>query len=212
MSKQVISIQIVSDNICPWCYIGKKRLETAMKKASAEFDFNVNWLPFFLDPTLPEEGVDKMERYRSKFGPKADSMIANMMKVGEKEGIKFSYGGKIGNTLNSHRLVTYAGKFGKADQMVNSLFRAYFEQEKNISSIEVLVNAATEVGFDSEEITEYLRNGKDKQETIQEVERVQQDFGVTGVPFFVFNNKFSVSGAQEPNTFYDIFKKLSAEK
>jgi len=201
-----ISVQVVSDVVCPWCYVGRKRLEAAMKQTTG-YEFQIKWLPFFLNPTLEEDGVDKIQYYQKKFGQRAQSLMANMKQVGEKEGIKFSYGGKIANTLNSHRLLHYAEKFGKQDNVSNILFKNYFEEEKNLGSLDVLVTAGVEAGLEKEQLVSYLKSDDEKDLVINQAERIRQEFGVDGVPFFIFNDKFTLSGAQEPSTIVSLITK-----
>jgi len=184
-------------------------METAMDKVRDRFNFNVKWLPFFLDPGLPEEGVDKMQRYQKKFGSRVPVIIQRMIETGKKEGINFSYGGKIASTLNSHRLIEYADKYGKQDAVVNVLFRNYFEEEKNIGSIDVLTEAAKEAGLDPEKTKEFLKSNEGKDLVAGQVERIRDEYGVDGVPFFIFNNKMTFSGAQEPETFLSVFNKAA---
>src|ERR1700682_1627855 len=117
-----LHIDIVSDSVCPWCYIGKRRLEQALKQLSPTVKISKKFQPFFLDPTAPVgQSVNKLQRYYLKFGGKArvDSMIKNMKATGQQLGINFSYGGNTGNTLQSHRLIEYAEHHGKQDDVVN---------------------------------------------------------------------------------------------
>jgi len=180
-----------------------------MKQVENKFNFEVKWLPFFLNPGLPTEPLNKMEYYTKRFGQRVPSMIEHLKKVGDQEGIKFSYGGTICNTLNSHRLIEFADKHGKQDQVVNVLFRNYFEEEKNIGSYEVLADAAKEAGLDREKTIQFLKSEELKEEVKEKIENIQIEYGVDGVPFFVFNNKLAFSGAQEPATFLSVFNKLT---
>jgi len=180
-----------------------------MKTASGQYDFEVKWLPFFLDATIPSEGVDKIERYKSKFGSRTESIMQNMKQVGNKEGINFSYGGKIANTLNAHRLISFGEKFGKQDEVVNALFTSYCEEERNLGDISVLLDAAKIAGLKEQETKDFLESDEGKSEVRSKVNQVASQYGVTGVPFFIFNEKFSFSGAQEPNAFLDAFQKVA---
>jgi len=189
--------------------VGKKRLERAMAKVADRFDFTVKWLPFFLNPNLPTEGENKIEVYKRKFGSNAIPIMNRMKSVGDKEGIKFSYGGMIAHSLNSHRLIDYADKQGKQDAVVNSLFKYYFEDEKNLGSIDTLTEAAKEAGLDAEKTKAFLKSDDGKDLILGQAQRIQEEHGVDGVPFFIFNNRLAVSGAQEPETFVSIFNKLA---
>mmetsp|Transcript_2397 Transcript_2397/g.3153 ORF Transcript_2397/g.3153 Transcript_2397/m.3153 type:complete len:213 (-) Transcript_2397:44-682(-) len=190
----------------------KKRLERAIKQVQDKYDFQIKWKPFFLDPTLPAEGIDKLGHYKKKFGESRMAvMLPRMVDLGKEEGINFSYGGKIANTLNSHRLIHYAVKFNKQNEVVNTLFRNYFEEEKNIGSLDVLLSAAVQAGLDESKVKEYLESEEDKDFVKKEALHVIQEFGVSGVPFFVFNDKFTVSGAQDPAVFLSIFPKIAQQ-
>jgi len=190
--------------------VGKKRLERAMHMARDRFDFKVKWLPFLLNPKLPKEGINKREYYHKRFG-NVEPIISRMKSVGDKEGIKFSYGGQIANTLNSHKLIDYSDKFGKQDAVVNILFRYYFEEEKNIGSVDILTAAAKEAGLDENKVSQYLKSDEGNDILLAQIERIQEEYGVSGVPFFIFNNKFSFSGAQEPETFLSVFEKVGQQ-
>ncbi|KAJ3047565.1 hypothetical protein HK097_011416 [Rhizophlyctis rosea] len=155
-AKRLVKIDVVSDNICPWCFVGKRRLEKAIAQARQKnlpLDFQVNFKPFQLDATLPVEGKDKLAHYKSKFGAaRMDQMIPFMEGIGKKEGITFSYGGVIANTINSHRLVALAEKKGLQDQTVEELFKTYFEKNDNIGDLNVLADVGAKVGLDKEEV------------------------------------------------------------
>jgi len=181
-----------------------------MSASADRFNFQVKWLPFFLDPSLPETGVDKMQRYKKKFGSNVEPIISRMKSVGEEEGIRFSYGGQIANTRNSHRLIEYADKLGKQDEVVNVLFRNYFEEEKNVGSIDVLTEAAKTAGLDENKAREFLLSGEGREEVDSTVEQMLEEYGVTGVPFFIIDNKYALSGAQEPATFLSVFNKIAS--
>jgi predicted DsbA family dithiol-disulfide isomerase len=187
-------------------------LERAIAEVKDQFEFKVKWLPFFLNPQLPQEGMDKMDMYRRKFGSRnMDSMVERMKQIGAQEGIRFSYGGKVANTLNSHRLIDFAEQFGKQDKVVSILFRNYFEEEKNLGSLDVLVEAAREAGIDDEKARKYLSGEEGKDLVVGQARRITEEMGVTGVPFFLFNDRYSVSGAQEPATLIAMFRKVAAK-
>ncbi|KAF9897593.1 hypothetical protein BX616_005303 [Lobosporangium transversale] len=206
-----IKIDIVSDIVCPWCYIGKIRLEKAIssyrsKPENKDVQFEVNWFPYQLDPSASKTPIPKMTNYANKFGPTRAPLIRDrMIKVGEAEGIHFKYGGNIVNTLDSHRLVWFATRKGKQDEMVTELFKNYFEEDK-CGEIPTLIESAVKVGLDREEVEKFLKSDEGVQEVQQEIERAKLQ-GVQGVPNFTFNEKFVLSGAQEPSTFEEVFDK-----
>ncbi|KAF9437233.1 hypothetical protein BGZ76_001522 [Entomortierella beljakovae] len=211
-SAKTIKIDIVSDTVCPWCFIGKKRLEKAItsfksKPGHQDVQFEVNWHPYQLDPTSSKTPVSKMEMYAKKFGEaKAPLIRDHMIKVGHEEGINFSYNGKIVNTLDSHRLIDYATKHGKQDEIVNELFENYFEQDK-CGEIQTLVESAGKVGLDKAQVEAYLNSDEGTKEVKQNIERARLQ-GVQGVPNFTIAGKYSLSGAQDPSTFEEVFDKV----
>jgi len=181
---------------------------------SEEVEVKVTWQPFELNSNLPEKSVSKLASYKKKFGAeRIKSMIPYMKQVGAAEKIAFSYGGKIGNTFRSHRLVELALEKDSSLQLQNNfieaLFSAYFEQEKDIANNTFLVELACGAGlFDT------VQEGKDFLESDQLVSEVRSKMlsnskeGISGVPFFKIDNKFSLEGAQDAEAFLTIFRKL----
>ncbi|KAJ3273231.1 hypothetical protein HK104_004308, partial [Borealophlyctis nickersoniae] len=180
MSRKV-NIEIVSDTICPWCFIGYRRLQSALqiaKQCSLPLDFSIKFKPFELDSTLPKEGVNKLERYESKFGKyeskfgkeQVDVMLKHMAKVGESVGINFSCNGLIANTADSHRLLEFALQKNKQLELVEELFKAHFERSKNVADINVLADAAQRVGLDCDEVIEYLESQYELHEVREQIE------------------------------------------
>eukprot|EP00002_Diphylleia_rotans_P032990 TRINITY_DN6981_c0_g1_i1.p1 TRINITY_DN6981_c0_g1~~TRINITY_DN6981_c0_g1_i1.p1 ORF type:complete len:213 (+),score=45.44 TRINITY_DN6981_c0_g1_i1:55-693(+) len=207
IARPLIRIEIISDTVCPWCYVGKRRLEKAISSYSKtqQVDFQVEWHPFMLDPTLPKSGVDKRQRYVDKFGAQRVEMILpSMTQTGVEEGINFKWGGKVGNTFDSHRAIEWAKKFNKQNELVEILFRKYFEEEQNIGDIEVLVSAANELGLSG--AREFLESPELSQEV---AESVRKNRNVGGVPYFRVNQKFSMSGAQPADLWHQIFDRFS---
>jgi len=174
--------------------------------------FNVIWRPFQLNANAPKgKGVNKMEMYNEKFGKsRMEQMLPQMKETGLSEGIKFSYGGYTGNTFDSHRLIWKAyqdGGIELQDKVVESLFKAYFEEEKSMGESSVLIDCAQRAGMGNTK--EFIENeDAGKEETLNELEEYRREYGVTGVPFFIFNDKYSFSGAQSPNEILSIFKKF----
>ncbi|KAL8375896.1 hypothetical protein RB595_007155 [Gaeumannomyces hyphopodioides] len=212
-----ISIKVISDNVCPFCYLGKKRLEKAIelyKKTApggADDRFTVTWHPFYLDPTLPPVGRPLEEVMTRKFGSveRVRAIHERMAATGRQEGINFTWQGRVGNTRDSHRLVQLARAKGgpseanmaqAQDRLISSLFRAYFEEGADITSADALVAAAERGGLDAAEARAWLEQGKGGAEVDEEVERAYQR-GVHGVPHFIINDDIEISGAQEAGTF-----------
>ncbi|KAK0649383.1 DSBA-like thioredoxin domain-containing protein [Cercophora newfieldiana] len=176
-------IKIVSDAICPWCTIGKKRLETAIdlyKKtvSGGENDsFTVTWHPFYLDPTLPKVGVDSDIHMANKFGPeRAAMMTQRLIAMGQMEGINFSGRGKLGNTRDAHRLVQLAKTKSNAleNRVVSELFKSHFEQGGDVTSYDMLIDAGEKAGLDRAETKRWLEEGaQDPQTFLQQFIRIK---------------------------------------
>jgi len=165
-----------------------------------------------LDPTAPTKSINKMQRYRDKFGAdRAEQIVEHMKETGKQLGINFSYGGNTGSTLQSHRLIEYAAKHGKQDALVNQLFKAYFEDEKDITLTDVLTEAAVAAGLEQEPVKNFLDNSDLYTEDVKQKMQQNAEMGITGVPFFIVGNKYAVSGAQTEDVFLDIFKRLGVD-
>jgi predicted DsbA family dithiol-disulfide isomerase len=208
--KKTIEIEIVSDAVCPWCYVGKKRLDKAMQKLSSEYEFSIQWKPFQLHPEMPPEGMPGMELLEKKYGvERARQMLVTMTETGKTEGISFNFPAipYTPNTKLYHRLVKYAGMFHKQDMLVNSLFHAYFESGEDINDPKTLVDHAEKVGLDPEEVHKFLNSDSFLKE-VEEEEEVYRNAGITGVPSFIINRKYLVVGAQPPEYFESAFLQM----
>lgn len=212
-----IRLEIISDTICPFCYIGYKKMLVAIEQAEAEklpVSFSIQFKPFILDPTLPvNEPVSKKDRYNAKFGAQAPAIMAAMTERGKQWGINFSYGGDLRSTFLSHRLSEKAsreGGEGLQRSLMELLFFGYFEQERDIGDIDFLTLTAVKAGvFDTtQEARQFLESDDLKGEVCTNI-RKAQTMGVSGVPFTIINHKYAVSGAQEPEAFLQIFRKIS---
>lgn len=180
-----------------------------MTKYSGNADFDVKWIPFQLNPQAEGgAGVNKLEMYKKKFGEaRVADMLPFMQQTGRGEGINFSYGGNTGNTFDSHRLISFADKQGKQDELVEELFKNYFEEEKCISDSAVLLAAANKVGVKDAE--KMLESNAEASEVQADIMKYQQAQDISGVPFFIIDGKHRLSGAQEPETFEKIFQQIS---
>ncbi|KAK9796334.1 hypothetical protein WJX73_007000 [Symbiochloris irregularis] len=188
-----ITVDIVSDNICPWCFVGKRRLEQAMKTFAGEQEFVVRWHPFQLNPAAPTVGVDKRMYYNEKFGEdKVKQLVPFMMETFSKVGINYTVEGLTGNTFDSHRLVAFAGHQGPAvqDKLVEAIFKLYFEKGKYLGDKAVLREAADQAGIENAE--EVIENEEVAKE---EVQKAIKSLGsnVTGVPHYIINGKYHLS-------------------
>jgi predicted DsbA family dithiol-disulfide isomerase len=200
-------IDIVSDVICPWCYIGKKRLERALA-ARPEIPVSLSWRAFQLNPEMPVEGMERGAYLATKFGGQAHAMriYGAIAASGAAEGIPFAFDRirRTPNTIDAHRLVRLAARSGKGEAMVEALFRGYFTEGRDIGDRAVLADIAEETGFDRGEATLYLAGNGGRDETVAE-DRAARRLGINAVPCFVLEGGYSISGAQEPEFFFPLF-------
>jgi predicted DsbA family dithiol-disulfide isomerase len=233
------NISIVSDTVCPWvnpfphlptppriplanpqtpqCYVGKNKLEAGISTykrlhPNTPDTFSTTWLPFYLNPHAPKTGIDKRAYYAQKFGPERTAAIfERLAAVGKAVGIDFKFGGKTGNTRDSHRLI----QLGKSKspqvqtRVVEELFRAYFEQERDITSHDVLQDAGVKAGLDDAEVKAWLGSGRGGEEVDREVAEAQMR-GVGGVPNFTLQGKYEIGGAQDAEAFVRVFERVKA--
>ncbi|MGZ6007535.1 MAG: DsbA family oxidoreductase [Rhizomicrobium sp.] len=204
-----MQIDIVSDTVCPWCFIGKRRIGRAMAMRP-NVNFDVFWRPYRLDPTIPREGVDRRAYLKAKFGdsPRSSAMGDAIRSEGAGEGIEFAFDkiAKTPNTLDSHRLVRWAAGAGVQDDMVERLFQAYFIDGRDVGDPAVLSAIATEAGMDGDLVATLLAGDAD----LAEVEReagLASEMGITGVPTFIFDSKFMISGAREAEVLVRVIDK-----
>jgi len=181
-----------------------------MKKTASSYDFDVKWYPYLLNPTdFPNEGVDKRVHYAKKFGAdRFDGMAKNMANVGNEVGIKFKTDAIVGNTIRSHRLVEYAERQGKQNEVVEEIMKQYFEEGKNLGSFETLLDVAKTAGLDVAKTKSYLESDEDKDWVIQQDRKAKDELDVEGVPYFTVNDNISFSGAQTEEFFEDVFQKI----
>jgi len=211
------NIEVVSDTVCPWCYVGKQKLEKAISAYKTQHPdsndtFSTTWMPFYLNPGAPKVGVDKTAYYRTKFGDDRTEMIfERLSQVGKDLGINFKFGGKTGNTRDSHRLIQLGKSKSPAIQtrVVEELFAAYFENEGDITSHEVLQKAGVKAGLDGKEVKEWLGSDNGGKAVDEEVEAAQSH-QISGVPNFTIQGKYEIGGAQDPGVFLRLFEKIKA--
>ena len=210
----MITIDIVSDTVCPWCFIGKRRLERALAEKGAEPKVFVGWRPFQLNPDMPAEGLDRKDYLTAKFGGEqgAQRVYDNIRLAGESEGIEFNFNavGRTPNTINSHRLIDRAGQDSKQDAVVEALFQAYFQNGQNIGDIDVLVDIGATGGLDADATRVYLESDEDV-ERIRSEDAMARRMGVQGVPCFILNRKYAISGAQDPQVFLQAIAQVEAD-
>ena len=215
-ARQTVQIDVISDVMCPWCYIGKRHLEMAAE-ALEEVDVEIHWRPYQLDPTLPPEGKDRRQYLDEKFGgeERAREIYQRVHDAGMEAGIDFRFDAIAvsPNTLDAHRLIMWAGGQGAEVQnaLVDRLFRLYFLEGANVGDTQVLADAATECGLDGELVKELLEGDQDKDSVRNEIATAQQ-MGVTGVPCFILDKRFAVMGAQPPATLAQVIRQAIAER
>jgi len=214
---ETVHVDIVSDVVCPWCFVGKKRFEKALGEIGEDITVEVNWRPFQLDPTLPPEGKDRKKYLADKFGSmeRSRELHQNLENIGASVGIPFEFEAIAvsPNTLDAHRLIRWAQSAGEGVQgrVVAALFETYFLKGKNIGDHAVLIEVAREAGMDAAVVESLLASDADREAITQEIALAQQ-MGVTGVPCFILENKYAVMGAQEPATIADAIRQVAAEK
>ncbi|KAG5535232.1 hypothetical protein RHGRI_023122 [Rhododendron griersonianum] len=233
--KKLIRIDISSDTVCPWCFVGKRNLDQAIASSKDQYDFEIKWHPYLLNPSAPKEGVNKEEFYKNKFGSRSGPIIARMTEVFRGLGLEYNISGLTGNTSDSHRLIYFAGQQGldKQHNIVEELFLGYFTLGKYIGdrlelilvnsidlraiflaccsgiifSREFLLECARKVGVEgAAEFLEDPSNGL--KEVNEELEKYSQS--ITGVPYYAINGKLQLSGGQPPLVFQRAFQTASS--
>lgn len=205
----MIRIDIVSDVICPWCFIGKRRLERALA-TEAPGSIVVGWRPFQLNPDMPVEGMSRKDYLRAKFGTDdGGERYKHVVAAGLEEGIPFAFERmqRTPNTVRAHRLIRFAEKHGAADAIVEALFMAYFAQALDIGDLDVLADVAGTAGLDAGEARRYLASDEDDA-LIRAEDKYARELGIQGVPCFVIERKYMVSGAQPAELFADVFRQV----
>ena len=208
-----LTVDIVSDVVCPWCFIGKRHLEAALAELPGIGDAVVRWHPYELNPDLPSEGIERKRYLEAKFGgpERAAQIYTRVREAGERTGIVFDFDAIVRqpNTREAHRLIAWAQANGNADPLVEQLFRAYFLEGRNLTDRDTLVALAADAGVDPLAARNWLESGKGVQE-IAEAEVRARDLGITGVPFFIFDGRVGLSGAHPPETIRDAIRQARA--
>jgi predicted DsbA family dithiol-disulfide isomerase len=203
----MIFVDIVSDTICPWCYIGKRRFERALVQ-SGRNDVAISWRPFQLNPDMPPEGMTRDDYVRAKFGggDRPRQIYQAIAESGREAGIEFQFARirRTPNTVLSHRLVYWSVKQERQDEIVAELFKAYFEEGLDIGDIDTLVECARRSGLDPFAAHSFLLGDECRQEVVAS-DVYARRLGINGVPCFIVNRKYAVSGAQPPSAFVEVF-------
>jgi predicted DsbA family dithiol-disulfide isomerase len=192
-----VKIDVVSDVICPWCFLGKRRLDKALA-ALPDVEVEVNYRPYFLDPTIPPEGMDRRTYMEAKFGAERLKTIHDpLRKAGSEDGVPYEFDkiSRTPNTLNAHRLLRWAHIEGVQQQVKEALMMAYWHDGRDIGNTSVLIEIAKTCGMDTDKVSRDLATDKDEKSVNEEVHHAQQ-IGITGVPTFIINQRYGVVGAQ----------------
>ena len=207
-----LTVDVISDVICPWCYVGKRRLEKAIAASEGQHAIAVHWLPFQLNPMMPKDGISRREYRTTKFGSweRSLELDAKMVAVGEAEGIPFAFDRmeRTPNTVDAHRLIWLAGQHGCQDAIVEALFRAYFTTGRDISHRPTLLDVVVDAGLERQ-LAEATLNSDAGMDAIKAAEGLSRQHRVDGVPFFVINNAITLSGAQPPDALLDAFRQAA---
>ncbi len=208
-----LHIEIYSDVVCPWCYVGKRRLERALTQFSGEA--RTTWRPFQLNPTMPLDGWDRRSYLEAKFGSLEafERLEGQVIEAGAAEGIPFAFDriARTPNTLAAHRLIWHAQRHDKQDAVVEALFHAYFVEGQDIGNIETLARVATRAGLERTGTETFLK-GDGGIADVKAEEAAGHRLGIRGVPYFVMNGAYAISGAHPPESFISAFKRIDADR
>ena len=208
----MITIDVVSDVICPWCFLGKRRLDKALSLIP-EIKVETNFRPFFLDPTIPSQGLGRHEYMAAKFGEERLKTIHDpLIKAGKEDGVPYHFEKitRTPNTMDAHRLLRWAKIDGKQPEIAEALFMAYWSEGRDVGDHEVLAGIAAAHGMNREKVLTTLSTDQDKAEVLAETAQAQQ-MGVTGVPTYIINRKYGVVGAQNAELLAEQIKKAASE-
>ena len=212
-----LRIDIVSDVVCPWCYLGKARLELAIAEVQDDISVETHWRPYQLNPDYPPEGVDHQKALAEKLGGAENlkRIHDNLVALGRAVGIAYDFEAiRIGpNTLDAHRLIHWAGVEGQQlqDRVVTALFKANFEEGRNVGDPAILTEIASACGMDGKVVATLLASDADKDTVLSEIDAAK-GMGVSGVPFFIIDGKYAISGAQTPDVLAGALRQIAEEK
>jgi len=211
--QQPLRIDVVSDVVCPWCFIGKRRLEKALQLAP-DVPVEVHWHPYFLNDWIPPEGISRNDYLTTKFGsPERYQEIAQRVTAAAaEEGLDYAADrlSRQPNTTDAHRLIRWAGGIGKAPEMKQKLMELYFTEGADLTNAAVLVQAAADIGLDPEDVREALASDTDVEAVTREAQSAKEA-GIEGVPCFIFGGRYAVSGAQAPEYLAQMIERVAQE-
>lgn len=209
------SLEIISDTICPWCYIGKRRLDAALHLIGDEIAFDIRWRPFELNPDMPREGLDRMAYRSRKFGSweKSLALDAQVKAAGAGDGLDFHHErmAMTPNTLANHALIRLAGEADRQDVVVEALFKAYFTDGRDVGDADVLADIGAACGLDRAQVTAALTDDKLRADIKSEARAFAQG-GVSGVPTVMLNRFILFSGAQAPELIAEGLRQATAHE
>ena len=213
MTTSPLAIDVFSDVVCPWCFIGKRRLEKAIA-LRPDIPVEVHYRPYFLNPWVPREGMSRVDYLTTKFGsPERYEKIAlRVAQAAANEGLTYNVGAlaRQPNTLDCHRLILWGGRLGKAARVKQRLMEIYFSEGGDLSDPDVLVQAASDCGLDPVEVRALLASDADVT-AVEQAAKSAQEAGIEGVPFYVFGNVLAVSGAQAPDYLAGAIERAASE-
>lgn len=206
----MLTIDIHSDVVCPWCYIGKARLEKALRATALKEIAQVRWRPFELNPGLPLEGVDRKAYMAAKFGEGYPQVEERVATIGRFENIPFDFGriARVPNTLNAHRLIRWAETRGRQNAVVDALFKAFFVEGRDVGSPSVLAQIAAGSGLPAHDAEIFLASQEFAVE-IKEDEGSADRAGIRFVPYFILNGRWTIRGAEDPDTMAGVLREAA---
>jgi predicted DsbA family dithiol-disulfide isomerase len=205
-----VTVDLWTDIVCPWCFIGVTRFERALQSFEGEADIRLH--PFQLDPSAPVPGIPAMQRYAQKFGGEAPRLLQRVQDEAAKDGIEMRFDRAItANTFDAHRLLQFAHETGKQRELEMSLYRAYFSDGLDISDRTVLAERAAAVGIDREAANSFLQSDTGADDVRDELAQAAE-LGISGVPAFVFQRKYLVPGAVDTASFIEILNRTTSER
>ncbi|MEM7017150.1 MAG: DsbA family oxidoreductase [Pseudomonadota bacterium] len=215
MTLPALTIDIVSDVVCPWCVIGSRNLATAIEEVRDEIQVDTTWKPFELHPHIAPEGAERKSFTQQKFGDvdAARSRYAQIAEMGKEVGFTFNFGKcpVVPNTFQAHRLMWYAEQQGCQDEISERLFVAFFVDGRNVGDIDELIKIGIEQGLEAEALEAFMRGDEAAKLTRDELTHYREE-GIYGVPTFIVNGKYQITGGQTPETFAAWLRKLAAKE
>lgn len=209
----MVKLDILSDPICPWCYIGKANLDRALERAG-DHPFTIEWHPFQLNPAMPAQGADRRSYLEAKFGGRAAAVqaYAQVSQAAIKAGLAFNFEtmDRTPNTLNAHRLIHWAGIEGRQSAVVSALFRGYFTEGRDIGNAEVLADIADSAGMDGAVVARLLASDADMAD-IRARDAHSREMGITAVPTYIIDHRHAVPGAQSPEVWDKVIADIRAQ-